>query len=67
MAQSLENIDKAYKLLKDYSGDNPYIIKLKNSVFVYNSKSLNDIEVEYILANYDREPMLLNKIVKVAD
>ena len=67
MAQSLENIDRAYKLLKDYSGDNPYIIKLKNSVFVYNSKSLNDIEVEYILANYDREPVLLNKIVKVAD
>jgi len=67
MAQSLENIDRAYKLLKDYSGDNPYIIKLKNSVFVYNSKSLNDIEVEYILANYNREPVLLNKIVKVAD
>ena len=67
MALSLEKIDKAYKLLKDYSGDNPYIIKLKNSVFVYGSKSLNDFEADYVLLNYDREPVMINKIVKVAD
>ena len=67
MALSLEKIDKVYKLLKDYSGDNPYIIKLKNSVFVYGSKSLNDFEADYVLLNYDREPVMINKIVKVAD
>ena len=67
MALSLEKIDKAYKLLKDYSGDNPYIIKLKNSVFVYGSKSLNDFEADYVLLNYDREPVMINKVVKVAD
>ena len=67
MALTLEKIDEAYKILKDYSGDNPYILKLKNNVFVYESKSLNDFEAEYVLSNYDKEPLEINKIVKVAD
>lgn len=28
---------------------------------------MNDFEAEYILSNYNTEPKLLNKIVKVAD
>ena len=67
MALSLEKIDEAYKILKDYSGDNPYILKLKNRVFVYETKSLNDFEAEYVLLNHDKEPKEINKIIKVAD
>ena len=64
---SLENIEKAYKLLKEYSGENSYIINLKNAVYAYKTKTLNDFEVEYILSNHDFQPKEINKIVKLAD
>lgn len=64
---SLKKIDEAYARLKEYKGTNPYIIRLKNSVFAYKTKTLNDFESEYVLMNHDREPEVVNKIVKVAD
>ena len=67
MAKSLKNIQEAYDTLKEYAGDNPYIINLKNSVFAYQTKTLNDFEVEYILYNHKKEPKEINKIVKVAN
>jgi SWI/SNF-related matrix-associated actin-dependent regulator 1 of chromatin subfamily A len=65
--QSLTNIQKAYDILKEYKGNNPLIISLKNSVFAYKTKSLNDFDVEFILRNHDKEPKYIGKIVKVAD
>ena len=35
MTTSLEKIEKAYKILKGYDGENPYIIDLKNNIFVF--------------------------------
>lgn len=67
MALSLEKIDNAHKLLKEYSGTNSYIIRLKNSVFVYKTKTMNDFEAEYVLYNHDKEPKLVNKIVRITD
>lgn len=67
MALSLEKIDNAHKLLKEYSGTNSYIIRLKNSVFVYKTKTMNDFEAEYVLYNHNKEPREINKIVKIAD
>lgn len=67
MALSLTKIEKAYELLKDYKGDNSYIIKLKNTVIAYQTRAMNDFEVEYVLSNYEREPKEINKIVKIAD
>ena len=67
MVLSLEKIDKAHKLLKEYSGTNSYIIRLKNSVFVYKTKTMNDFEAEYVLYNHDKEPKLINKIVRIPD
>jgi len=67
MAISLANIDKAYKTLKEYSGDNSHIITLKNIVYAYKTRGLKDVEIDYILHNYDKEPKLINKIVKIAD
>jgi len=63
----LEKVERAYKLLKEYNGENSYIINLKNSVYAYKIKTLNDFEIEYILSNCDFEPKLINKIVKIAD
>lgn len=67
MALSLEKIDNAHKLLKEYSGTNSYIIRLKNSVFVYKTKTMNDFEAEYVLYNHDKEPKLINKVVRIPE
>ena len=67
MALSLDKINNAYNLLKDYNGNNSYIIRLKNSVFAYKTKTMNDFEAEYVLYNHDKEPKLVNKIVRITD
>lgn len=58
-------IDRAYTILKDYKGDNGYIITLKNSVYVYKN-TLNDFQIEFILNNCDFKPIFIGKIVKIA-
>ena len=65
--QSLNNIQRAHEILKNYEGKNPYIIDLKNSVYAYKTKGLNDFDVEFILRNHDKEPKYIGKIVKVAE
>ena len=67
MALSIEKIENAHKLLKEYDGTNSFIIRLKNSVFVYKTKTMNDFEAEYVLYNHDKEPKPINKIVKISD
>ena len=67
MALSLDKIKKAYEVLKAYEGDNSYIIDLKNSVYAYKTISLNDFQSEFILRNYDKEPIYIHKTVKIAD
>jgi SNF2 family DNA or RNA helicase len=67
MNKALENIESAYKILKDYNGVNPYIIDLKNSVYAYKTIQLNSFQAEFILRNYNKEPKLINKTVKIAD
>lgn len=67
MALSLTKIEKAYQLLKDYKGNNPFIIRTKNTVLAYKTRAMNDFEAEYILDNYNYEPKALNRTVKVAD
>ena len=67
MALSLDKINDAYNLLKNYNGNNSYIIRLKNSVFAYKTKIMNDFEAEYVLYNHDKEPKLINKIIRIPD
>lgn len=67
MALALTKIEKAYGILKEYKGENPYIIKLKNTVIAYQTRAMNDFESKYVLSNFDKEPQEINKIVKVAD
>ena len=67
MALSLEKIENIYSILKNYNGNNPYIINLKNRVFVYKTKQLNDFEGNYILSNYQTEPKRIDKIVSITD
>ena len=67
MANSLKKTNEAYEILKNYNGENSYIINLKNDVFVYNKMTLNDFHMEYIIKNHNFKPIYLNKIVKIAD
>ena len=66
MDKKLEKKEKAYKLLKEYNGDNSYIIYLRNGVYAYKNLSLNDFQLDFIINNYDKSPRQINKTVKVA-
>lgn len=67
MIKSLKNTNEAYEILKNYNGENSYIINLKNDVYVYNNLTLNDFHIEYILKNHNFKPIYLNKIIKITD
>ena len=63
----LEESNKAYEILKNYKGENSYILQLKRNVFIYKVSTLNKFQIEYILKNFDFKPILINKIVKIAE
>ena len=67
MASLVKNIETAYKILKEYNGNNPYIIYLHNMVYAYKDYSLTDFQAEFVIKNKDFEPKEINKIVKIAD
>ena len=63
MAQN--TVSKAYEILKTYNGDNNQIRYYK-SLYDNNRLILEDFGVQYILNNYDYEPIEVNKNVKIA-
>ncbi len=67
MKFSLDKKEEIYGILKNYKGINPYIQQLQRGVYLYKNITLNDFHFEYIATNYNTEPVLINKIVKVAD
>jgi SWI/SNF-related matrix-associated actin-dependent regulator of chromatin subfamily A-like protein 1 len=67
MAASIKKIKEAYDLLENYKGDNPFLVFLKDDVFVHQKYPLNDFHVDYILKNYNYRPQLIDKIVRIAD
>lgn len=66
MAKKLENSTKALTLLEKYNGDNSYITNLRNEIFAYNSTTLSDFQIDYIIRNHNKKPEYLNKIIKIA-
>lgn len=68
MKKTVENTRKTIEILREYSGKNPYILAIKREVVTKNNNSaLNDLAVEYILTNYDKEPRPINKTISIAD
>jgi hypothetical protein len=56
----------ALEHLKIYNGINPYIRKLKES-FIKNGKIiLTDNQINYIVSNYNRDPMLINRVIRIS-
>ena len=59
------NIAKAYEILKNYQGKNNQILYFK-SLYENGRLVLEDFGRDYILRNYDYEPIEVNKNVKIA-
>lgn len=59
---------KAIEILKEYSGLNPYILKLKKEIIINQDiKQLTDLNIEYILKNHSFNPVQINKTVRLTD
>lgn len=68
MFKSIKAKNEAIIKLKEYSGINPYILKLKRDVIIRNkTELLSENVVEYILTNFNFKPIPINKTVKIAD
>ena len=57
----------AISKLRDYDGKNPYIKKLKKKLLKDGKVTLTDTQSKYIIDNYDKEPILVNKIVRISE
>lgn len=55
----------AISLLEQYNGINPYIKKLKIDYLKNNKLALTDNQTKYVIANFDRQPQYLNRIVNI--
>jgi len=66
---NLENIKGrgALTLLKKYEGKNPYLIKLKNTLDSKGKVTLTVNQVKYINHFYNVEPLLINRVVEIAE
>lgn len=62
----INDVDKAYEILKTYNGTNNQI-KYYQYMYSKNSIVLKEFDVNYILNNYDYSPKTINKIVKISD
>ena len=68
MIVSAKKKSEAFEILRDYEGENPYILTLKKSVYVEgNADAIGNFQAEYILKNFNTQPRKINKIVKLAD
>ena len=67
MTIGIEEKTKAIDLLNNYEGRNPYLIKLKTDILILKKSDLNDFKTEYILKNFNKQPKLIKKNVKIVD
>lgn len=66
MVISIKKTKEAYALLETYEGSNPYLKRLKYGVFVKKDKTLSELDIDYIIKNYNHEPEKVNKVIKIA-
>ena len=67
MATSIKDRIKAIDIVKNYIGNNPYILMLKKDILKQDISVLNDFAIEYINSNHDFQPKQINKVIKIAD
>ena len=60
--------DEAFQILKEYNGENPYLLELKKDVYVNKKFNIiTDNKVEYILNNHLFKPRIINRMTTLAD
>lgn len=68
MAVSAKKLNRAYEILRDYDGDNPYLIRLQKKLYVdKESDIMTDFNVNFVIDNENFSPKKINKIIKVTD
>jgi SWI/SNF-related matrix-associated actin-dependent regulator 1 of chromatin subfamily A len=67
MASSIKDRLNAIDIVKNYVGNNPYILMLKKDILKQDISVLNDFAIEYINSNYNFQPKQINKVIKIAD
>jgi SWI/SNF-related matrix-associated actin-dependent regulator 1 of chromatin subfamily A len=55
----------ALSLLENYSGINPYLLKLKNEYLKNQKISLTETQSKYIIENHNRQPLFINRIIGI--
>ena len=66
MHLNIKQIEEAHNILKEYNGDNPYIISIKNKVYIHKISKLNDFEAEFILLNHNNPIKKVGKLVMIS-
>lgn len=65
---SLKKTTQALEILKNYEGENPYILMLKRDMFVYEDPdAVGDFQIDYILQNYNYKPKTINRVTKIPE
>ena len=68
MFNTIKAGNEAIAKLREYSGKNPYILRLKRDVIIYQKTSLlSDFAVEYVIKNCDFDAKPINKTIEIAD
>lgn len=68
MFNTIKAGNEAIAKLRNYSGTNPYILRLKRDVIIYQRTSLlSDFAVEYVIKNCDFDAKPINKTIEIAD
>ena len=68
MYNTIKEKNDAIDILKNYSGQNPYLLRLKRDVILcHKTDILNNYVVEYILKNNTVSPKVINKNISITD
>ena len=57
---------RVIEMLKNYNGKNPYLLWLKLDVLKGKLENIADFQVEFVLKNYDFQPVMIKKVVSLA-
>ena len=66
MAGRVTNKLIALDILKEYNGQNPYILMVKRDVYS-KREEITDFAIEYIINNHNYEAKYIDKVIKIAD
>ena len=68
MNVSIKCRNEAIEILRNYSGLNPYILRLKRDIILFEKVSLlTDFVCEYVTKNYKNNPVSIEKTFDIAD